>query len=205
MFHVTLLNKWLNSDFLCYRVSWNCHFISYISQSMLCSIAFKLKYYLPGTWPFSIFGTDGTGYQDFVRTWIWCWRWHWCCSWCWRWRWCCSWCWRCARTRAALGRSEQRAERLARVAGNPPACSRATLQLFHWNLIQKAQERLVLISNVSESTEEVYNPVQSTSATWFISPSWCTVCTAPRWLQRHQGKSCFYFLKWAPILAVITP
>ena len=25
----------------------------------------------------------------------------------------------------------QRAERLARVAGNPPACSRATLQLFH--------------------------------------------------------------------------
>ena len=26
---------------------------------------------------------------------------------------------------------QQRAERLARVAGNPPACSRATLQLFH--------------------------------------------------------------------------
>ena len=64
----------------------------------LCCVLLLLNwntiYLAPGHFQFS--GRDGTGYQDFVRTWIWCWRW----------RWCCSWCWRCARTRAALGRSE---------------------------------------------------------------------------------------------------
>ena len=41
----------------CVRVSWKCHLISYISHPMLCSIAFKLKYYFPGTRTFSILGT----------------------------------------------------------------------------------------------------------------------------------------------------